>query len=135
MYAIRSYYGRSHAISRRRRLRAVIRRFVKRDTTSPKILLLAGLSGVLAGGVCAGFESLVDGLIDWRLATIGQLGSAWTWVAAFGISALLGGVAMYLTHRFAPEAGGSGIPEIEGALDDLRPVRWWRVLPVRNNFV
>ncbi|STD26196.1 chloride channel protein [Enterobacter asburiae] len=50
---------------------------------------------------------------------------------AFGLSALFAMVGYFLVRKFAPEAGGSGIPEIEGALEELRPVRWWRVIPVK----
>lgn len=36
-----------------------------------------------------------------------------------------------MTVRFAPEAAGSGIPEVEGALLGLRPMRIWPMLPVK----
>lgn len=43
----------------------------------------------------------------------------------------VGGASYYIVKRFASEAGGSGIPEIEASMQDLRPVRWWRVIPVK----
>ena len=47
-------------------------------------------------------------------------------VAAIGVTA-----AWVLTRYVAPEASGSGVPEVEGALEGKREVRWRRVLPVK----
>ncbi len=79
------------------------------------------------------FEKAVNAVLNWRVRTgAGFADSRWlVWVAAFGLSALFAMVGYFLVRHFAPEAGGSGIPEIEGALEELRPVRWWRVIPVK----
>ena len=116
----------------RLRRRVGLRRLLNRDKTPLAILLLAAVVGTLAGLVGIAFEKAVNAVIAWRVGTLtGWTDSALVWPLAFVLSGGLAMVGYFLVRKFAPEAGGSGIPEIEGALEELRPVRWWRVLPVK----
>lgn len=110
-----------------------INQFLSKDKTSLSVLLLSVIVGVLAGFIGTFFELAVHFVSEHRtqwlkeeIASVVPL-----WFAAFLISAALAFVGYFLVHRFAPEAAGSGIPEIEGAMDGIRPVRWWRVIPVK----
>ncbi|EGU37724.1 chloride channel protein [Vibrio ichthyoenteri ATCC 700023] len=110
-----------------------INQFLSKDTTPIPVLLMSLVVGVLAGLVGTYFEHAVQFVSETRTEWLKtEIGSALPlWLAAFLISAALAFVGYFLVHRFAPEAAGSGIPEIEGAMDGIRPVRWWRVLPVK----
>ncbi|WP_354625504.1 H(+)/Cl(-) exchange transporter ClcA [Psychromonas sp. MME2] len=110
--------------------------FIERFFTRKSSALLIWLSviiGTLAGVITAMFEHGIVWVSEQRLTLIHHYSDTDIplWVIAIPISSLMAGVAFYLTHKFAPEAGGSGIPEIEGAMEDMRPVRWKRVLPVK----
>ncbi|MBK4714024.1 MULTISPECIES: H(+)/Cl(-) exchange transporter ClcA [Tenebrionibacter/Tenebrionicola group] len=117
----------------RLRRRKLIGRLLQRDKTPLAILFMAAVVGTLAGLVGVAFEKAVNYVQYRRLEAIaGVADHVWlAWPLAFVASALLAALGYWLVRRFAPEAGGSGIPEIEGALEELRPVRWWRVLPVK----
>jgi CIC family chloride channel protein len=110
-----------------------IRRFLRRDSVSYSVLILAVIIGAIVGLVGTFFQIAVHWVSsqrsEWLLHAITD--KAPLWLSAFFISALLALVGYYLVFKFAPEAGGSGIPEIEGAMEELRPVRWWRVVPVK----
>lgn len=106
-----------------------LRLLLRKDKTPVVILVVAGVVGALAGLVGVAFEKAVNAVQALRLATLADAGGN-LWLA-FILSALLALVGYFLVRRFAPEAAGSGIPEIEGALEELRPVRWWRVIPVK----
>ncbi|NOH62685.1 H(+)/Cl(-) exchange transporter ClcA [Vibrio sp. RE88] len=110
-----------------------INQFLSKDKTPVSVLILSLLVGILAGIVATFFEIAVHFVSETRTDWLKQaIGSALPlWLAAFLISAALAFIGYYLVHRFAPEAAGSGIPEIEGAMDGIRPIRWWRVLPVK----
>jgi len=98
-----------------------------------RILVLASLVGALAGLAGALFQRLTAWVGAMRLDTLSE-SLAGSWLLApvlFLASAVLAMGAYFLVRRVAPETGGSGVPEIEGALQDLRPVRWRRVLPVK----
>ncbi|SQA97373.1 H(+)/Cl(-) exchange transporter ClcA [Cedecea neteri] len=121
----------AQSVSQRRG--AILRRLIGQDKMPLMILLMAAIVGTLAGLVGVAFEKSVNWVLQHRIGMLAQVAdSAWlVWPLAFISSALLAMVGYFLVRRFAPEAGGSGIPEIEGALEDLRPVRWWRVIPVK----
>ncbi|MCG9677290.1 H(+)/Cl(-) exchange transporter ClcA [Vibrio sp. Isolate24] len=110
-----------------------INQFLSKDKTPLSVLFLSLIVGLLAGTVGTFFEIAVhfvsETRTDWLKQAIGR--ALPLWLSAFLISAALAFIGYYLVHRFAPEAAGSGIPEIEGAMDGIRPVRWWRVLPVK----
>lgn len=112
------------------------KRFVDRFFTRKSSALLIWLSviiGTLAGGAAALFDQGIIWISAIRLQLIASYSDSDIplWAVAIPISSVMAGGAFYLTHRFAPEAGGSGIPEIEGAMEGMRPVRWKRVLPVK----
>ncbi|GLR08738.1 H(+)/Cl(-) exchange transporter ClcA [Mixta theicola] len=110
-----------------------LRMLLRRDKTPVAILIVAGIVGTLAGLTGVVFEKAVTAVQVWRLGMVASTGER-LWLAfplAFLLSAVLAAFGYWLVRRFAPEAGGSGIPEIEGALEELRPVRWWRVIPVK----
>ena len=111
----------------------MFRALLNRDKTPVAVLISAALVGVFVGLVGSAFASAVHWVQHWRLSLADPtLLSGWKLYAlAFALSALLAMVGYFLVRRFAPEAAGSGIPEIEGALEELRPVRWWRVIPVK----
>ncbi|MFB9136583.1 H(+)/Cl(-) exchange transporter ClcA [Vibrio olivae] len=110
-----------------------INQFLSKDRTPISVLFMALLVGILAGLVGTYFEVAVhfvsETRTEWLKSEIGHLVPLW--FAAFVISAGLAFVGYFLVHRFCSEAAGSGIPEIEGAMDGMRPVRWWRVIPVK----
>jgi len=93
---------------------------------------IAGLCGFMTGIVGAAFHLCVNALMGWPDWLAGWIGStALTIVVAAMIAAIAVTLAFILTDRIAPEAAGSGVPQVEGALEGVHEIRWRRVLPVK----
>lgn len=93
--------------------------------------LLATLAGAAAGLLGSIFHLFIDRLSTWP-RWLEDVAQGWTLVgAAAGVTLVCTLVSVFLVRRLAPEAGGSGVQEIEGAMEGLRVVRWRRVLPVK----
>jgi CIC family chloride channel protein len=104
-----------------------------------RLLLWALLVGLLAGLAGSALRWVVERLETAVVALHGPQGrgisldllltrSMW---GPFLLTALSVAAAIWLVRHVAPEAAGSGVQEIEGALDGVRPLRWRHVLPVK----
>jgi CIC family chloride channel protein len=93
---------------------------------------IAGGCGFATGVVGAAFHLAVDRLLQWPHWLAYRLGTGPLTIAVgAGVAALAVTAAYLLTRYIAPETAGSGVPEVEGAMEGVREVRWRRVLPVK----
>lgn len=101
-----------------------------REQPSIGVLGPALLLGVAVGLVAAAFRIGLDRTWEARGHLVDAAGA---WGAPASIAVTVAGVlfAVWLVRRFAPEAAGSGIQEVEGDLAGLHTIRWRRVLPVK----
>ena len=108
-------------------------RFKNENNKNFKPLFYALLIGIIVGLVGAIFRIILDYIENFRVTLYENAGNSglmsWVWPVLFAITGI--SIALYLVRRFAPETSGSGVQEIEGALDGLRPMRWKRVLPIK----
>jgi CIC family chloride channel protein len=110
-----------------------VRRFLEAEKRNTPVLLWAVVVGCLAGLVGAIFQIILIAIARWKAALItwAQNYEVLSWAIPIFLSALMVYVALLLVRGIAPETGGSGVQEIEGALDEERPLRWRRVLPIK----
>lgn len=93
----------------------------------------SALIGLSAGLVAVAFR---------RALTIAEAGrsdllehlkvhAAWGWAVLPLIGLAIGCSVGWMTQKFAPEAGGSGIPHLKGVLIHVRKLTWGFLLPVK----
>ncbi|HRD69720.1 MAG TPA: H(+)/Cl(-) exchange transporter ClcA [Legionella sp.] len=101
-----------------------------------KILSLYAISillGIITGIIASLFQMAISGL-DELLNFIYNFVQNKGWsvgIISAIVSMLMVLLAWISVHFIAPEAAGSGVPEIEGALLHVRPIFWKRLLPVK----
>lgn len=97
------------------------------------VLILSALTGILIGFVGGLFHYLVRMLFELRNTQIHILpytnSLGWLY-SMLGTTALVL-FSVYLVRTYSPESAGSGVQEIEGALQNQRKIIWHRVVPVK----
>ncbi len=111
----------------------ISQRFIDADNKNFKLIFFSFIIGILAGTAGSVFRLVlgyIDNFRDDLYANVNNLDiSNWLLPLLFGITGITG--SLFLVKKFAPEASGSGIQEIEGALDGVKTLRWKRILPVK----
>jgi len=106
-------------------------RFLEAQRKSAPLLLAATAVGALTGVVGCAFHLLMDLAERWRNAHWHSGDSLIVWIAVPVAIAVALLASVQLVRKLAPEARGSGVQIVEGALDGVLPMRWRRVIPVK----
>src|SRR5262245_54466416 len=107
----------------------------KRDRADGLVVLsiLAILVGALSGLVASVFRLTLEHADGWRDALVRWAHGApiLGFVVVVGTVAAATGIAAWLVRRFAPHAGGSGIPHVEAVLNGDLPPAPLSLMPVK----
>ncbi len=108
-----------------------IRRLLIGPPSEWRHYIIAGAVGTSVGIIGTVFHVTVSHLLGWPAVLAGMLHGPALVVAAMLTAGALVTASLALVRTIAPEAAGSGVQEVEGAIEGLRSVRWQRVLPVK----
>lgn len=107
--------------------------FKHENSKNLMLLFYALIIGLLVGLVGAFFRIFLSYIEGFRNTIFDKVEDGvyitWLWPILFSVTGI--SIALFLVRKYAPEASGSGVHEIEGALDEVRPMRWKRVLPIK----
>lgn len=99
------------------------------------LIFKSGLVGLLAGLLGALFHTCLNQADSWRKTFIDNIdrsgGSMGLLLLFLVLSCGAVVFSVFLVRKFAPEAAGSGIPQVEIALKKNQKIHWQRVLPVK----
>lgn len=89
--------------------------------------------GLIAGLLAVAFRhalALTESAREHLLLAL-QAYPSWGWLVLPLIGLCVGGFVGWTTQRLCPEAAGSGIPHLKGALLHMRSLDWRRLIPVK----
>lgn len=97
------------------------------------MVILAALTGVLIGCVGSWFHMAIDFIIHSKAHWFAKwwLFPHYMWIPYVVSSMIMVYFAILIVRKFAPEAGGSGVQEIEGYLENKREMHALRVLVIK----
>ncbi|MEA1918193.1 MAG: H(+)/Cl(-) exchange transporter ClcA [Campylobacterota bacterium] len=97
------------------------------------MLFLSSIVGLFVGVVGSLFQMGINAIISSKSNFISSLWffDDYLWIPYMLSSAIMVFLSIYIVKKFAPEAAGSGIQEIEGVLEDKREMRSLRVILVK----